>query len=106
MRISDWSSDVCSSDLSDVEHILATQTLVYHPAQNMRIRVDGILPLGTTAKDLILMIISRIGAQGARGYVVECVGSAINALSIDARFTFCNMTVAADARGADRKSDV
>src|SRR3546814_6970088 len=56
---------------SDVEHILATQTLVYHPAQNMRIRVDGILPLRTTPKDLILMIISRIGAQGARGSVVE-----------------------------------
>src|SRR3546814_17093291 len=66
----------------------------------MRIRGDGILPLGTTAKDLRLMIISRIGAQGARGYVVEFVGSAINALSIEARFTLCNMTVEAGARGA------
>src|SRR3546814_17130200 len=66
----------------------------------MRICVDGLLPLGTTAKDLILMIISRIGAQGARGYVVEFVGSAINALSIEARFTLCNMTVEAGARGA------
>jgi 3-isopropylmalate/(R)-2-methylmalate dehydratase large subunit len=85
---------------SDVEHVLATQTLVYRPAQNMRIRVDGILPLGTTAKDLILMIISHIGAQGARGYVVEFCGSAIDALSIEARFTLCNMTVEAGARGA------
>src|SRR3546814_17906214 len=66
----------------------------------MRIRGDGILPLGTTAKDLRLMIISRIGAQGARGYVVEFVGSAITDLSIEARFTLCNMTVEAGARGA------
>ena len=66
----------------------------------MRIRVDGTLPLGTTAKDLVLMIIGRIGAQGARGYVVEFCGSAIDALSIEARFTLCNMTVEAGARGA------
>lgn len=85
---------------SDVEHVLATQTLVYRPAETMRIRVDGVLPLGTTSKDLILMIISRIGAQGARGYVVEFCGSAIYALSIEARFTLCNMTVEAGARGA------
>ncbi|MFW7343501.1 3-isopropylmalate dehydratase large subunit [Pollutimonas sp. H1-120] len=85
---------------SDVEHVLATQTLVYRPAENMRICVDGLLPLGTTAKDLILMIISRIGAQGARGYVVEFCGSAIDALSVEARFTLCNMTVEAGARGA------
>ncbi len=85
---------------SEVEHVLATQTLVYRLAQNMRIRVDGLLPLGTTSKDLILMIISRIGAQGARGYVVEFCGSAIEALSIEARFTLCNMAVEAGARGA------
>lgn len=85
---------------SEVEHVLATQTLVYRLAQNMRIRVDGVLPLGTTSKDLILMIISRIGAQGARGYVVEFCGSAIEALSIEARFTLCNMAVEAGARGA------
>ncbi|HEY9280406.1 MAG TPA: 3-isopropylmalate dehydratase large subunit, partial [Eoetvoesiella sp.] len=85
---------------SEVEHVLATQTLVYRLAQNMRIRVDGLLPLGTTSKDLILMIISRIGAQGARGYVVEFCGSAIDALSIEARFTLCNMAVEAGARGA------
>lgn len=85
---------------SDVEHVLATQTLVYRPAEDMRIRVEGVLPLGTTAKDLILMIISRIGAQGARGYAVEFCGPAIDALSIEARFTLCNMTVEAGARGA------
>src|SRR5690606_15877294 len=85
---------------SEVEHVLATQTLVYRLAGNMRIHVDGRLPLGTTAKDLILMIISRIGAQGARGYVVEFCGTAIEALSIESRFTLCNMAVEAGARGA------
>ncbi len=85
---------------SEVEHVLATQTLVYRLAQNMRIRVEGKLPCGTTAKDLILMIISRIGAQGARGYVVEFCGPAIDALSIEGRFTLCNMAVEAGARGA------
>ncbi|SFP54472.1 3-isopropylmalate/(R)-2-methylmalate dehydratase large subunit [Variovorax sp. OK605] len=85
---------------SEVEHVLATQTLVYRLAQDMRIRVDGQLPLGTTAKDLILMIISRIGAQGARGFAVEFCGSAIEALSVEARFTLCNMAVEAGARGA------
>lgn len=85
---------------SEVEHVLATQTLVYRLARDMRIRVDGTLPLGTTAKDLVLMIISRIGAQGARGFVVEFCGTAIDALSIEARFTLCNMAVEAGARGA------
>ena len=85
---------------SEVEHVLATQTLVYRLARDMRIRVDGRLPRGTTAKDLILMIISRIGAQGARGFAVEFCGSAIEALSIEARFTLCNMAVEAGARGA------
>ena len=85
---------------SEVEHVLATQTLVYRLAGDMRIRVDGRLPPGTTSKDLILMIIRRISAQGARGHVVEFCGSAINALSIEARFTLCNMTVEAGARGA------
>jgi 3-isopropylmalate/(R)-2-methylmalate dehydratase large subunit len=85
---------------SEVEHVLATQTLVYRWAQDMRMRVDGRLPDGTTAKDLILMIIGRIGAQGARGYVVEFCGSAVDALSVEARFTLCNMAVEAGARGA------
>jgi len=85
---------------SEVEHVLATQTLVYRLAQDMRIHVDGELHSGATAKDLILHIISRIGAQGARGYVVEFTGSAIAALSMEARMTLCNMAVEAGARGA------
>jgi 3-isopropylmalate/(R)-2-methylmalate dehydratase large subunit len=85
---------------SEVEHVLATQTLVYRLAQTMRIHVAGRLPLGTTAKDLILLIINKIGAQGARGYVVEFCGDAIAALTIEARMTLCNMAVEAGARGA------
>src|SRR5690349_7350496 len=85
---------------SEVEHVLATQTLVYRLAGDMRITVDGLLPKGTTAKDLILSIIARIGAQGARGFVVEFTGTAIRALSVEARFTLCNMAVEAGARGA------
>jgi 3-isopropylmalate/(R)-2-methylmalate dehydratase large subunit len=85
---------------SEVEHVLATQTLIYRLAQDMRIRVDGRLPPGTTSKDLVLMIIGAIGAQGARGFVVEYCGSAIESLSVEARFTLCNMTVEAGARGA------
>ena len=85
---------------SEVEHVLATQTLVYRLAKDMRIRVDGRLALGCTSKDLILHIINRIGAQGARGYVVEFCGSSIDSLSIEARMTLCNMAVEAGARGA------
>jgi 3-isopropylmalate/(R)-2-methylmalate dehydratase large subunit len=85
---------------TEVEHVLATQTLVYRLARDMRIRVDGRLAAGVTAKDLVLSIIARIGAQGARGYVVEFSGEAIDALSVEARFTLCNMAVEAGARGA------
>ncbi|MEW7848762.1 3-isopropylmalate dehydratase large subunit [Massilia aurea] len=85
---------------TEVEHLLATQTLVYRLAQDMRIRIDGALPPGTTAKDVVLMVIAAIGAQGARGYVVEFCGTAIAALSTEARFTLCNMAVEAGARGA------
>lgn len=85
---------------TEVEHVLATQTLVYRLADDMRIRVDGHLSPGTTAKDLILAIIGRIGAQGARGHVIEFCGEAIDALTIEARFTVCNMAVEAGARGA------
>ncbi|MVW60618.1 3-isopropylmalate dehydratase large subunit [Massilia sp. NEAU-DD11] len=85
---------------SEVEHVLATQTLVYRLAKDMRIRVDGELAQGATAKDLIMHIIARIGAQGARGYAVEFSGSAIDALSVEARMTLCNMAVEAGARGA------
>lgn len=85
---------------TEVEHVLATQTLVYRLAKDMRIRIDGTLPPGTTAKDLVLAVVGHIGAQGARGYVVEYCGTAIDALSIEARFTLCNMTLEAGARGA------
>jgi 3-isopropylmalate/(R)-2-methylmalate dehydratase large subunit len=85
---------------SEVEHVLATQTLVYRLAKNMRITVNGILPIGSTSKDLILMIISKIGAKGAIGCVIEFCGTAIEALTIEARFTLCNMAVEAGARGA------
>ncbi|RRD56991.1 3-isopropylmalate dehydratase large subunit [Comamonadaceae bacterium OH2545_COT-014] len=85
---------------TEVEHVLATQTLVYRLAQDMRVTVDGALGAGVTAKDLVLHLIARVGAQGARGFVVEYVGSAIDALSVEARLTLCNMTVEAGARGA------
>lgn len=85
---------------TEVEHVLATQTLAYRVAKAMRIHVDGQLGTGVTAKDLVLSIIGRIGAQGARGHVVEFCGPAIDALSIEARFTLCNMTVEAGSRGA------
>lgn len=85
---------------SEVEHILATQTLVYRLAKDMRIRVDGCLSPATSAKDLILFIISKIGAQGARGYAVEFCGSTIRGLSAEARMTLCNMAVEAGARAA------
>ena len=85
---------------SEVEHVLATQALVYRRALNMRIRVDGKLAPAVTAKDVIMHIISQIGAQGARGYVVEFAGSTIDDMSIEARMTLCNMAVEAGARGA------
>jgi 3-isopropylmalate/(R)-2-methylmalate dehydratase large subunit len=85
---------------SEVEHVLATQTLVYRTARDMRIHVDGVLGRGITSKDLVMTIIARIGAQGARGFAVEFTGDAITALSIEARMTLCNMIVEAGARGA------
>jgi len=81
---------------SEVEHVLATQTLVYRVAQTMRITIDGALPYGTASKDMIIWIISRIGAQGARGYAVEFTGSTIALLSAE----LCNMTVEAGAPAA------
>lgn len=85
---------------SEIEHILATQTLVYRVENEMRICVSGRLPYGTSAKDLILHVIGEIGAQGARGYAVEFCGEAIRSLSIEARMTLCNMAVEAGARAA------
>jgi 3-isopropylmalate/(R)-2-methylmalate dehydratase large subunit len=83
---------------SEVEHVLATQTLIQQPARNMRITVDGAKPLGTTAKDLILAIIGRIGTAGGTGHVIEYAGQAIAELSMEGRMTVCNMSVEAGAR--------
>src|SRR5918911_4126389 len=83
---------------SEVEHVLATQTLLQRPAKNMLIRVDGDLPLGCTAKDLVLAIIGRIGTAGGTGHVVEYAGEAIRRLSMEGRMTVCNMSIAAGAR--------
>jgi 3-isopropylmalate/(R)-2-methylmalate dehydratase large subunit len=83
---------------SEVEHVLATQTLIQRPARNMRVTVEGDLPAGVTAKDLILAIIGRIGTAGGTGHVVEYAGPAIRALSMEERMTVCNMTIEAGAR--------
>jgi 3-isopropylmalate/(R)-2-methylmalate dehydratase large subunit len=83
---------------SEVEHVLATQTLSLRPFRTMAITVNGILPRGVTAKDLVLAIIAKIGTGGGQGYVIEYRGSAIEALSMEARMTICNMSIEAGAR--------
>ncbi len=83
---------------SEVEHVLATQTLIQQPAKNMLIRVDGDLPVGVTAKDLILAIIGKIGTAGGTGHVIEYAGKAIRDLSMEGRMTVCNMSIEAGAR--------
>ena len=83
---------------SEVEHVLATQTLIQRRADIMRITVDGELPLGVTAKDLILALIGLIGTAGGTGHVVEYAGSAIRSLSMEGRMTVCNMSIEAGAR--------
>ncbi|MGY8989994.1 MAG: 3-isopropylmalate dehydratase large subunit [Rhodospirillales bacterium] len=83
---------------SEVAHVLATQTLWQRKPKTMRITVDGVLGFGVSAKDLILAIISKIGAMGGSGHVIEYAGSAIEALSIEGRLTLCNMTIEAGAR--------
>ncbi|MFD7412048.1 3-isopropylmalate dehydratase large subunit [Kitasatospora purpeofusca] len=83
---------------SQVEHVLATQTLPLAPFRTMAITVEGELPEGVTAKDLILAIITRIGTGGGQGYVLEYRGSAIRGLSMEARMTICNMSIEAGAR--------
>lgn len=85
---------------SDVEHVLATQCIVYRPLRNMRIRIDGELAPGVSAKDLIMAIIRRIGVAGATGYAVEFAGEAVQRLDVAGRMTLCNMIVEAGARGA------
>ena len=85
---------------SEIEHILATQTLVYRMAKTMLIRIDGHLPEGVTAKDLALAVLRKISARGALGCVVEYQGSVVNELPVEGRMTLCNLTVEAGARGA------
>ncbi|WP_263408364.1 3-isopropylmalate dehydratase large subunit [Terriglobus tenax] len=83
---------------SEVEHVMATQTLSQPKPKTFRITVDGELPYGVTAKDIILHIIGLIGTDGATGYAVEYAGSAIRALSMEGRMTICNMSIEAGAR--------
>jgi 3-isopropylmalate/(R)-2-methylmalate dehydratase large subunit len=83
---------------SEVEHVLATQTLIQKKAKNMLVRVDGQLPAGVTAKDIILSIIGEIGTAGGTGYVIEYAGEAIRALSMEGRMTVCNMSIEGGAR--------
>ena len=83
---------------SEVEHVLATQTLIQKPAKNMLVEVNGSLPAGVTAKDIILEIIGKIGTAGGTGYVIEYAGSTIRDLSMEGRMTICNMSIEAGAR--------
>ena len=83
---------------SEVEHVLATQTLLQRPARNMLVRVDGVLPVGVTAKDMVLAIIGVIGTAGGTGHVIEYAGEAIRALDMAGRMTVCNMSIEAGAR--------
>ncbi len=83
---------------SEVEHVLATQTLLQKKSKNMRVTVDGVLPNGVTAKDIVLSIIGEIGTAGGTGHVIEYAGEAIRALSIEGRMTVCNMTIEGGAR--------
>ena len=83
---------------SEVEHVLATQTLVQKKARNMRVRVEGTLPVGVTAKDVTLAIIGRVGTDGGTGHVIEYAGEVIRSLSMEGRMTVCNMAIEAGAK--------
>ena len=83
---------------SEVEHVLATQTLVQKKAKNFRVNVNGKLAIGVTSKDVVLQIIGKIGTAGGTGYVIEYAGSLISDLSVENRMTICNMTIEAGAR--------
>jgi len=93
---------------SEVEHVLATQTLLQKPAKNMKVDIVGDLPLGITAKDVALAVIGRIGTAGGTGYVIEYAGQAVRDLTIEGRMTLCNMSIEAGARAgliaADEKT--
>lgn len=83
---------------SEVEHVLATQTLLQKKSKTMEVRVNGVLPPGITPKDVILAIIGKIGAAGGTGYVIEYTGDVIGAMSMEGRMTVCNMSIEAGAR--------
>ena len=83
---------------SEVEHVLATQTLLMKKSKNMLVRIDGRLQPGSTAKDIVLAVIGKIGTAGGTGYTIEFAGEAIRALSIEGRMTVCNMAIEAGAR--------
>ncbi|WP_262693920.1 3-isopropylmalate dehydratase large subunit [Kordiimonas aquimaris] len=83
---------------SEVEHVLATQTLLLKKAKNMRVTVNGVLPIGCSAKDVALAIIGRVGTAGGTGHIIEYAGSVIEALSMEGRMTLCNMSIEAGAR--------
>jgi 3-isopropylmalate/(R)-2-methylmalate dehydratase large subunit len=83
---------------SEVEHVLATQTLLTKKSKTMLVQVDGVLPAGVTAKDIVLAVIGRIGTAGGTGYAMEFAGSTIRSLSMEGRMTICNMAIEAGAR--------
>jgi 3-isopropylmalate/(R)-2-methylmalate dehydratase large subunit len=83
---------------SEVEHVLATQTLRAQPSKNMRVTVNGKMPEGVTAKDIALAVIAKIGTAGGTGYVIEYAGEAVKALSMEGRMTLCNLTIEGGAR--------
>ena len=83
---------------SEVEHVLATQTLIQQKSKNMKVEVSGVLGNGVTAKDITLTIIGKIGTAGGTGYVIEYCGSAIESLSMEGRMTVCNMAIEGGAR--------
>ena len=83
---------------SEVEHVLATQTLLQKKSKNMLVKVEGALPRGCTAKDIVLAIIGKIGTAGGTGYAIEFGGSTIRALTMEGRMTVCNMAIEAGAR--------